>query len=55
MDIGAVFIQLKPNALDQVDIWQSELNARKQEALETLVHENVYVESWFHVSLEGQD
>ncbi|MBU3847084.1 MAG: hypothetical protein H9855_08945 [Candidatus Acinetobacter avistercoris] len=55
MDIGAVLIKLKPNALYQVDTWQNELNARKQEALETLVHENVYVESWFHVSLEGQD
>ena len=55
MDIGAVLIKLKPNTSEHVDLWQNELNQRKSEAVETLRAEGVYVESWFHVSLEGQD
>lgn len=55
MDVGAVLIKLKPNVLDHVDSWKNELNERKQEAIETLRAENVSIESWFHVSLQGQD
>lgn len=55
MDIGAVLIKLKPNTMSNVDAWQTELNARKDEAIETLKAEGVFVESWFHVHLEGHD
>lgn len=55
MDIGAVLIQLKPNALTHVDAWQAELNARKDEAIETLKAEGVRVESWFYLELEGNN
>lgn len=55
MDVGAVLIKLKSNALDHVDSWKNELNERKTEAVETLRAENVSIESWFHVSLQGQD
>ena len=55
MDVGAVLIQLKPDSLTYVDAWQAELNARKDEALETLKAEGVLVESWFYLKLEGQD
>lgn len=55
MDIGAVLIKLKPNTLDRVDSWKNELNQRKQEAIETLRAEHVFIESWFHVALDGQD
>lgn len=55
MDIGAVLIKLKLNAMDHMDAWKNELNERKTEAVETLRAEGVYIESWFHVSLEGQD
>jgi 3'-phosphoadenosine 5'-phosphosulfate sulfotransferase (PAPS reductase)/FAD synthetase len=55
MDIGAVLIELKKNALANVDAWQSEINARKQEAIETLKAEGVYVESWFYVQLDEKD
>ena len=55
MDVGAVLIQLKPNALTHVDAWQAELNARKDEAIETLKAEGVLVESWFYLELEGKD
>lgn len=55
MDVGAVLIQLKPDSLTHVDAWQAELNARKDEALETLKAEGVLFESWFYLKLEGQD
>lgn len=55
MDVGAVLIQLKPNVLTHVDAWQAELNARKDEAIETLKAEGVLVESWFYLELEGND
>lgn len=55
MDVGAVLIKLKANSMANVEAWQQELNARKDEAIETLKAEGVYVESWFHVQLEGQD
>ncbi len=55
MDVGAVVIKLKPNAVDRVEAWKNELNERKHEAIETLRAEGVYVESWFQVSLEGQN
>lgn len=53
MDVGAVLIRLKPNSMSNVAAWQAELNARKNEAIETLKAEGVFVESWFHVELEG--
>lgn len=55
MDVGAVLIQLKPKALTHVSAWQAELNARKDEAIETLKAEGVLVESWFYLELEGND
>lgn len=55
MDVGTVLIKLKPNTMPNVEAWQKELNARKDEAIETLKAEGVSVESWFHVVLEGQD
>ena len=55
MDVGAVLIKLKANSMQNVEAWQAELNARKFEAIETLKAEGVFVESWFHVELEGQD
>lgn len=55
MDVGAVLIKLKPDVLGQVKQWQNEINARKDEAIETLQAEGVKVESWFHLQLEGSD
>ena len=53
MDVGAVLIKLKANSMQNVEAWQAELNARKAEAIETLKAEGVFVESWFHVALDG--
>lgn len=55
VDVGAVLIQLKPDVLGNIDAWKMTLNARKEEAVETLKAEGVFVESWFHVVIEGQD
>ena len=55
MDVGAVLIELKPDAMANVDAWKTELTARKAEAIETLQAEGVHVESWFHVELDGLD
>jgi len=55
LDVGAALIKLKPNSLSNVDEWKQELQNRKQEAIQTLKAEGVYVESWFHIELEGQD
>ena len=55
MDVGAVLIQLKPKTKENVEVWKQELNERKDEAIETLKAEGVFVESWFHVDLAGQD
>ena len=35
-DVGAVLIQLKPDSMPNVEAWQTELNARQDEAIETL-------------------
>ena len=55
IDVGAVLIQLKIDRMADVQQWQQQLNQRKAEAIETLKAEGVFVESWFHVSLEGRD
>lgn len=55
MEVGAALIKLKSNSLSKVDAWKKELQGRKEEAIETLKAEGVYVESWFHIELDGQD
>ncbi len=40
-------VRLKPNSIPKVREWAEELNSRKQEALETLKDEGVYIESAF--------
>ena len=54
-DVGTVLIKLKADFMQSVEAWQAELNARKAEAIETLKAEGVFVESWFHVELDGLD
>ncbi|SDB82462.1 DUF6176 family protein [Acinetobacter boissieri] len=55
MDVGAVLIKLKPNTLSNVNEWKENIQARKEEAVQTLKAEGVCVESWFHIELDGQD
>lgn len=55
MDVGAVLIKLKSDSLFNVNEWKKEIQNRKDEAIQTLQAEGVYVESWFYIELEGQD
>lgn len=55
MDVRANLIKLKKNYGDRVSEWASTINARKVEALDTLRDEGVQVESWFLLTLGGED
>lgn len=55
MDVGATLIKLKPNTFSSVEDWKKEIQARKDEAIQTLEAEGVYIESWFHIELDGED
>lgn len=55
MDVCAALIKLKPDSLSNINTWKQELQDRKEEAIQTLKAEGVYIESWFHIELEGQD
>ena len=44
MDIGAALIKLKPNTATNVEAWRAELEQRKDEAIETLKAEKVFIE-----------
>lgn len=46
-DTRCIKIRLKPGSLDRARDWASELNRRREEALETLRDEGVLVESVF--------
>lgn len=50
-----VKIKLKPGSLPRVRAWAAEMNARRDEALATLVGESVVLESFFLDSSEAGD
>lgn len=41
MDVGATLIKLKPNTFSSVEDWKKEIQARKDEAIETLKTESI--------------
>ena len=55
MDVTACLIKLKENSGDRVSEWASSINRRRDEALATLRAEGVEVESWFRLSLNGEN
>ncbi len=55
MDVKAYLIELKEDSRDRVSEWTSGINRRRDEALSTLRTEGVKVESWFLLSLNGED
>ena len=55
MDVFTRLIKLKPNSDDKVQKWARMVNDRRDEAIATLESEGVAVESWFSLSLEGED
>ena len=55
MDVKAYLIKLKEASGDRVSDWARSINRRRDEALATLRAEGVKVESWFLLSLNGED
>ena len=47
MEAYARLIKLKPGSDARVAQWANTMNARKSEAVDTLVDEGVDIESWF--------
>ena len=55
MEAFARLIKLKPCSHERVRAWAATMNARKAEAEATLRDEHVDVESWFSITLDGED
>ena len=55
VDVFARLVKLKPGSAERVREWAATMNARKAEAEATLVNEGVDVESWFSITLNGED
>jgi hypothetical protein len=55
MDVNCVVIELQPGSQSHVTDWALYLNEHMTEALATLAHEGVTIESWFKVTLQGKD
>ena len=55
MDAFARLIKLKPGSSERVREWATTMNARKAEAEATLRDEHVDIESWFSITLDGED
>ena len=54
MEAAAGLIKLHPNTDELVEEWRDTLEARRAEALQTLLDEGVSVESWFQVEIAGE-
>jgi len=55
MEYASGLIKLKPNTEDRVEEWRDTIATRLDEAALTLKDEEVQIESWFKVTLEGQN
>lgn len=55
MDVKAYLVKLKEDSGDRVSEWAGSINSRRDEALATLRAEGMEVESWFLLSLKGED
>jgi hypothetical protein len=53
-DVVCARIQLQPNSLPRIREWAAHMNLHKQDALKTLHHEGVTIESVFLESFEGE-
>lgn len=54
MEIASGLIKLKPGSDEKVEEWRDTMTTRLTEALATLEHEGVEVESWFRIRI-GED
>jgi hypothetical protein len=55
MEIASGLIKLKPGSDSKVKEWHQTMTDRLDEALATLTHEGIEIESWFRVSIKGDD
>jgi hypothetical protein len=53
MEYASGLIKLKPDTEELVDEWKATIASRLNEAAETLQEEEVQIESWFKVEIEG--
>ena len=55
MEIASGLIKLKPGSESKVEEWRQTMAANVDEALATLSDEGIEVESWFRISIEGEN
>jgi len=54
MEYASGLIKLRPGTEEKVEEWRSTIASRLDEAAATLQDEDVQVESWFKVEIDGQ-
>ena len=54
MEYASGLIKLKPGTEDKVEEWRSTIASRLNEAAATLRDEEVQIESWFKIELNGE-
>ena len=54
MEIAAGLIKLRVDSRDKVEEWRNTIEAKRNEALQTLRDEGVSIESWFKAEIEGE-
>jgi hypothetical protein len=55
MEMASGLIKLNPESNSKVEEWRRTMLDRMDEALATLEHEGVEIESWFRIKIYGQD
>ncbi|MDX2368711.1 MAG: DUF6176 family protein, partial [Colwellia sp.] len=53
MEYASGLIKLKPDTENKVEEWKRTISSRLDEAAATLQDEDVQIESWFKVEIEG--
>ena len=54
MEYASGLIKLKPDTEGKVEEWRSTIASRLNEAAETLQDEEVQIESWFKITIQGE-
>ena len=54
MEYAAALVKLKPGSEDKLELWRSTIASRLDEAAATLVDEDVTVESYFTIQINGE-
>ena len=54
MEYASGLIKLKPGTEEKVEEWRSTISSRLDEAAATLRDEDVQIESWFRVEINGE-